>query len=121
MNHLEPDQNFKMADGIANCLVEGRPSGFIVDGELSLNVPIALAETDSEHLGEDDEDDEDDAENADDSEMTDEKNDQLYLASTTDQSTHASSHALAIHHPTKAYMEVSQRSLLHCINVSPGN
>ncbi|KAM7381330.1 hypothetical protein PAMA_012268 [Pampus argenteus] len=37
MNHLDTSQNFKMADGISNCLVEGRPSGCIVDGELSLN------------------------------------------------------------------------------------
>uniref|UniRef100_A0A4W6BXM5 Sodium channel protein n=1 Tax=Lates calcarifer TaxID=8187 RepID=A0A4W6BXM5_LATCA len=60
MNHLDTGPNFKMADGIANCLVEGRPSGFIVDGELSLNVPIAQGESDFENLGEDDEDDEDD-------------------------------------------------------------
>uniref|UniRef100_A0A4W6C536 Sodium channel protein n=1 Tax=Lates calcarifer TaxID=8187 RepID=A0A4W6C536_LATCA len=63
MNHLDTGPNFKMADGIANCLVEGRPSGFIVDGELSLNVPIAQGESDFENLGEDDEDDEDDADN----------------------------------------------------------
>ncbi|XP_076615923.1 sodium channel protein type 4 subunit alpha A [Chaetodon auriga] len=60
MNHLDNSQNFKVADGISNCLVEGRPSGCIVDGELSLNVPIALGESDFENLGEDDEDDEDD-------------------------------------------------------------
>uniref|UniRef100_A0A8C4GZA0 Sodium channel protein n=1 Tax=Dicentrarchus labrax TaxID=13489 RepID=A0A8C4GZA0_DICLA len=77
MNHLDTSQNLKMADGIANCLVEGRPSGFIVDGEFSLNVPIALGESDFENLGEDDDDDEDDADNAD-SENTDEKNNQHY-------------------------------------------
>ncbi|XP_068160876.1 sodium channel protein type 4 subunit alpha A [Antennarius striatus] len=54
MNHLDAGQNVK----IPNCLVEGRSSGTIVDGEISLNVPIALGESD---LGEDDEDDEDDA------------------------------------------------------------
>uniref|UniRef100_A0A7N8XXW8 Sodium channel protein n=1 Tax=Mastacembelus armatus TaxID=205130 RepID=A0A7N8XXW8_9TELE len=59
MNHLDTSQNFKMADGISNCLVEGRPSGFIVDGELSLSVPIAQGESDFENLGEDDEDEED--------------------------------------------------------------
>lgn len=74
MNHLDTGPNFKMADGIANCLVEGRPSGFIVDGELSLNVPIAQGESDFENLGEDDEDDEDDADNANDSQILDEKN-----------------------------------------------
>ncbi|KAM7370577.1 hypothetical protein PAMP_010109 [Pampus punctatissimus] len=37
MNHLDISQNFKMADGISNCLVEDRLSGFIVDGELSLD------------------------------------------------------------------------------------
>uniref|UniRef100_A0A8C4GZQ0 Sodium channel protein n=1 Tax=Dicentrarchus labrax TaxID=13489 RepID=A0A8C4GZQ0_DICLA len=85
MNHLDTSQNLKMADGIANCLVEGRPSGFIVDGEFSLNVPIALGESDFENLGEDDDDDEDDADNAD-SENTDEKNNQHYSVSTGDQS-----------------------------------
>ncbi|KAM6964102.1 sodium channel protein type 4 subunit alpha A [Tautogolabrus adspersus] len=69
MNHLDTGQNFKMADEICNSLVEGRPSGFIVDGELNLNVPIALGESDFENLGDDDEDDddEDDADNANDS------------------------------------------------------
>lgn len=93
MNHLDTGQNFKMADGISNCLVEGRPSGFIVDGELSLSVPIALAESDSEIIVEDDEDDEDDADNADDSEITDEKYNQNYSVSRTDRST--SSYGLA--------------------------
>ncbi|XP_035519848.1 sodium channel protein type 4 subunit alpha A isoform X3 [Morone saxatilis] len=84
MNHLDTSQNLKMADGIANCLVEGRPSGFIVDGEFSLNVPIALGESDFENLGEDDEDDEDDADNAD-SENTDEKNNQHYSENVEDE------------------------------------
>lgn len=56
MNHLDTGQNFKMEDGISNCLVEGRPSGCIVDGRNGLNVPIAQAESDFENLGEDDED-----------------------------------------------------------------
>uniref|UniRef100_A0A3Q3H2G8 Sodium channel protein n=1 Tax=Labrus bergylta TaxID=56723 RepID=A0A3Q3H2G8_9LABR len=60
MNHLDTGQNFKMADGICNSLVEGRPSGFIVDGELNLNVPIALGESDFENLGDDDEDEDED-------------------------------------------------------------
>uniref|UniRef100_A0A7N8Y0T7 Sodium channel protein n=1 Tax=Mastacembelus armatus TaxID=205130 RepID=A0A7N8Y0T7_9TELE len=64
MNHLDTSQNFKMADGISNCLVEGRPSGFIVDGELSLSVPIAQGESDFENLGEDDEDEEDTADDS---------------------------------------------------------
>ncbi|XP_037610706.1 sodium channel protein type 4 subunit alpha A isoform X3 [Sebastes umbrosus] len=68
MNHLDTGQNLKMADGIPNCLVEGRPSGFIVDGEFSFNVPIAQGESDFENLGEDDEDD------ANDSDISDEKN-----------------------------------------------
>ncbi|XP_071319527.1 sodium channel protein type 4 subunit alpha A isoform X2 [Trachinotus anak] len=77
MNHLDGSQNFKMADGIANCAVEGRASGFIADGELSLNVPIAQGESDFENLGEDDEDDaDDDADDDYDSEISDEKNDQ---------------------------------------------
>lgn len=59
MNHLDTSQTFKLADGISDCLVEGRPSGFIVDGEFSLSVPIAQGESDFENLGEDDEDDED--------------------------------------------------------------
>uniref|UniRef100_A0A3Q0RQQ3 Sodium ion transport-associated domain-containing protein n=1 Tax=Amphilophus citrinellus TaxID=61819 RepID=A0A3Q0RQQ3_AMPCI len=62
MNHLDDGQTFKLADGISGCLVEGRPSGFTVDGEFSLSVPIAQGESDFENLGEDDEDDEDDRE-----------------------------------------------------------
>lgn len=85
MNHLDTGQNFKMADGIPNCLVEGRPSGFIVDGEFSLNVPIAQGESDFENLGEDDEEDADNADNANDSEVSDEKNNQ-HLVRTVDQS-----------------------------------
>lgn len=60
MNHLDASPNFKTADGIANCVVEGWPSGFTVDGELNLNVPIAQGESDFENLGEEDEDDEED-------------------------------------------------------------
>lgn len=80
MNHLETSQNFKMTDGIANFLVEGKPSGFIVDGEFSITVPIALGESDFENLGEDDDDN--DADNADDSMITDEKNDCHHSVST---------------------------------------
>lgn len=76
MNHLDTSQNYKVADGISNCLVEGRPSGFIVDGELCLNVPIAEGESDFENLGEDDEDDADVAHDAHDSEILDDKNSQ---------------------------------------------
>lgn len=57
MNHLDTSQNYKMADGISNCLVEGRPSGIIVDRKLSLDVPIAQGESDFENLGGDDEED----------------------------------------------------------------
>ncbi|XP_045924804.1 sodium channel protein type 4 subunit alpha A [Micropterus dolomieu] len=85
MNHLNTSQNFKMADGISNCLVEGRPSGFIVDGEVSLNVPIAPGESDFENLGEDDEDDEDDADLANDSETSDEKNNQHFSENLEDE------------------------------------
>uniref|UniRef100_A0A3P8VCP4 Sodium channel protein n=1 Tax=Cynoglossus semilaevis TaxID=244447 RepID=A0A3P8VCP4_CYNSE len=60
MNHLDMGQDFKAPDRIANCLVEGRGSGFIVDGELNLSVPIAQVESDFENLEEDDEDDEED-------------------------------------------------------------
>ncbi|XP_058476873.1 sodium channel protein type 4 subunit alpha A isoform X1 [Solea solea] len=62
MNHLDTSQDFKMVDGVANCLVEGRPSGFFVGEELSLNVPIAQGESDFENLGEDDTDDDDEEE-----------------------------------------------------------
>uniref|UniRef100_A0A7N6B346 Sodium channel protein n=1 Tax=Anabas testudineus TaxID=64144 RepID=A0A7N6B346_ANATE len=74
MNHLDSSQTCKMEDGISNCLVEGRPSGFIVDGELSLNVPIAQVESDFENLGEDDEGGEDVAHDAHDSDILDDKN-----------------------------------------------
>ncbi|XP_008296479.1 sodium channel protein type 4 subunit alpha A [Stegastes partitus] len=73
MNHMDTSQSFKLAERISNCVVEGRPSGFIVDGELSFNVPIAQGESDFENLGEEDEDDEDDAHG---SEIFDEKNNQ---------------------------------------------
>lgn len=61
MNHLDSCANYKAADGISNCLVEGRPSGFIVDGERGLAVPIAQGESDFENLDEDDEEDNDNA------------------------------------------------------------
>lgn len=99
MNHLDTGQNFKMADGISNCLVEGQPSGLIVDGELSLNVPIALGESDFENLGED-EIDEDDADNANDSEIADEKNDHHYLVSTVDKSTSSLYLSVYMHWPS---------------------
>ncbi|XP_034049280.1 sodium channel protein type 4 subunit alpha A [Thalassophryne amazonica] len=64
MNHMDTSQDYKIADGILNCLVEGQPSGIVVDGELSVNVPIAQGESDLENLGEDDGDDEDAADAA---------------------------------------------------------
>ncbi|XP_019963117.2 sodium channel protein type 4 subunit alpha A isoform X1 [Paralichthys olivaceus] len=88
MNHLDTCQDFKMADGIPNCLVEGRSSGVIVDGELSLNVPIAQGESDFENLGEeDDEDDDDDADDAIDLEMLDEKSNQQNTENSGDEGT----------------------------------
>ncbi|XP_047464927.1 sodium channel protein type 4 subunit alpha A [Mugil cephalus] len=74
MNHLDTSQTLKMSDGTLDCPVEGRPSGYIVDGELHLNVPIAQEDSDFENLGEDDEDDEDDDSDTDhDSEISDEE------------------------------------------------
>uniref|UniRef100_A0A3Q3ACK4 Sodium channel protein n=3 Tax=Euteleostomi TaxID=117571 RepID=A0A3Q3ACK4_KRYMA len=64
MNHLDTCPTFKVADGMFDCPVEGRPSGFIVDGEDCLNVPIAEGESDFENLSEDDEDDEEDGDNS---------------------------------------------------------
>ncbi|XP_029978168.1 sodium channel protein type 4 subunit alpha A [Sphaeramia orbicularis] len=83
MNHLDSSQTLKMADGIANCLVEGRSTGFIVDGEVSLNVPIAQGESDFENL-EDDEDDVDDID-ADDTETSEEKSNQQYKEDSQDE------------------------------------
>lgn len=77
MNHLDTRPSLKMADGICNCVVEGQPSGLIVDGDLCLSVPIALGESDCENLGEDDEDDKDDADDAHLSEITEEENDSV--------------------------------------------
>lgn len=57
MNHLD---GFKSADGISNCLLGGQPSGTTADGESTINVPIALGESDSENPSEDDDDQEDD-------------------------------------------------------------
>uniref|UniRef100_A0A665WCK5 Sodium channel protein n=1 Tax=Echeneis naucrates TaxID=173247 RepID=A0A665WCK5_ECHNA len=75
MNHLDTSQNIKMADGIANCVVESQPSELTVDGELSLNVPIAQGESDFENLDDDDEYEEDDGDDSD-SEILTQKNDQ---------------------------------------------
>ncbi|XP_055360673.1 sodium channel protein type 4 subunit alpha A [Betta splendens] len=76
MNHLDSCEDYKIADGIPNCLVEGRPSGFIVDGEQSLTVPIAQGESDFEYLGEDDEDNDNVDHDAYDSEVLDDENSQ---------------------------------------------
>ncbi|XP_029953820.1 sodium channel protein type 4 subunit alpha A [Salarias fasciatus] len=61
MNHLDTGQTFKLADGGSGCVAEGRLAGLILDGELCLNVPIAMGESDFENLDEEDDDDEDDA------------------------------------------------------------
>lgn len=83
MNHLGSRQSIKTAGGTSNCVVEGQPLGLVIDGELSLNVPIALVESDFENLGEDGGDEEDDADNTDiaDSEIGDEENHHQYSVS----------------------------------------
>lgn len=70
LNHMDTSENIKLADGISDRLVEEQTSGFIVDGELGFNVPIAQGESD---LGDDDEDDDDDDE-GNDSEILDAEN-----------------------------------------------
>ncbi|XP_037547149.1 sodium channel protein type 4 subunit alpha A isoform X1 [Nematolebias whitei] len=85
MNHLNTCPTFKVADGILDCPVEGRPSGFIVDGEICLNVPIAEGESDFENLSEDDDDEEEDEEDANNSEMTFEKDTQQIKKSSGDE------------------------------------
>lgn len=67
MNHLD---GLKSADGISNCLLGGQPSGITADGESTINVPIALGESDSENPSEDDGEDDDDQEDDVDSEVT---------------------------------------------------
>ncbi|XP_029311373.1 LOW QUALITY PROTEIN: sodium channel protein type 4 subunit alpha A [Cottoperca gobio] len=81
MNHLYSSQNFKTADGIPNCVVA--VTGFIVDGELSLNVPIAHGESDFENLDEDKAEDDADS---DDSVISDEKHNPHYLENLGDES-----------------------------------
>uniref|UniRef100_A0A3Q1GYU6 Sodium channel protein n=1 Tax=Acanthochromis polyacanthus TaxID=80966 RepID=A0A3Q1GYU6_9TELE len=81
MNHMDSSQTFKLADGIMDCLVEGRPSGFIVDGELSLSVPIAQGESDFENVDEDEEDEKDEDRG---SETFDEKNNQQKFIAASD-------------------------------------
>lgn len=76
MNHLD---SFKVADGIANCLVGGQPSGVTVDGESRITVPIALGESDSENQSEDDDDQEDDV----DSEVTCEETEHHSVSNST--------------------------------------
>ncbi|KAK5602625.1 Sodium channel protein type 4 subunit alpha A [Crenichthys baileyi] len=65
MNHLDACLTLKTSDRILDGPVQSQPSGFIVDGELSLNVPIAEGESDYDNLSEDDEDDEEDSEDSD--------------------------------------------------------
>lgn len=77
MNHMDTGQSFKMSDGIHHCLVDGRLSGFIVDEKVSIDVPIAHAESDFENLSEDDD-------GTDDSEVSDEDK---YQVSIVDKST----------------------------------
>uniref|UniRef100_A0A3B3VJI7 Sodium channel protein n=1 Tax=Poecilia latipinna TaxID=48699 RepID=A0A3B3VJI7_9TELE len=60
MNHLDACLTLKVADGISDGPVQSQPSGFTVDGELSLKVPIAEGESDYDNLSDDD--DEDDGE-----------------------------------------------------------
>uniref|UniRef100_A0A8C6SRG5 Sodium channel protein n=1 Tax=Neogobius melanostomus TaxID=47308 RepID=A0A8C6SRG5_9GOBI len=57
MNHLDLPPALKLADGIPNCLVESRPSGAVLDGELGFSVPIAEVESDFENMGDEDEED----------------------------------------------------------------
>lgn len=70
MNHLDACLTLKVADGISDGPVQSQPSGFMVDGELNLKVPIAEGESDYDNLSDnvDDEDDEDDGEQDDDEE-----------------------------------------------------
>ncbi|KAM9716338.1 sodium channel protein type 4 subunit alpha A isoform 1-T6 [Menidia menidia] len=60
MNHFDSNQTLKLPDGTQDCPVESQPTGFTVDGELNLNVPIAEGESDFENLSEEDDDGEDD-------------------------------------------------------------
>uniref|UniRef100_A0A096LVC5 Sodium channel protein n=1 Tax=Poecilia formosa TaxID=48698 RepID=A0A096LVC5_POEFO len=64
MNHLDACLTLKVADGISDGPVQSQPSGFTVDGELNLKVPIAEGESDYDNLSDDD--DEDDANECDD-------------------------------------------------------
>ncbi|XP_072229179.1 sodium channel protein type 4 subunit alpha A [Leuresthes tenuis] len=70
MNHVDTCPTFKEADGLSDCPFESQFTRFIVDGELSLNVPIAKGESDFENLSEDDDDDDED--HADDADHSDE-------------------------------------------------
>lgn len=66
MNHLDAGQTLKMVDGIPNCVVECQPPQIIVDGEVSLHVPIALEESDwDDNMDDEEEEEEDDEEDAD--------------------------------------------------------
>uniref|UniRef100_A0A3B5L3U7 Uncharacterized protein n=1 Tax=Xiphophorus couchianus TaxID=32473 RepID=A0A3B5L3U7_9TELE len=67
MNHLDACLTLKVADGISDGPVQSQPSGFTVDGELNLKVPIAEGESDYDNLS-DNVDDEDDGEQDDDEE-----------------------------------------------------
>ena len=54
LNHLDTGQDFQVTDLTSDCLVEGRPSGFYVDSDVRLTVPIAQGESDFEQLDDDD-------------------------------------------------------------------
>ncbi|KAG9350210.1 hypothetical protein JZ751_026563 [Albula glossodonta] len=69
LNHMDsaedPKTDLKMADGIANCADAVHPSRFVVNADVSLNVPIARGESDPE--------DEDDSSSEDENEVEDRK------------------------------------------------
>ncbi|XP_038152897.1 sodium channel protein type 4 subunit alpha A [Cyprinodon tularosa] len=76
MNHFDSSLAFKAPDGILDDPVQSQPTGFTVDEDFTLNVPIAEGESDYDNLSDDDEDDEDDTEDSDLSESPLQRDDQ---------------------------------------------
>lgn len=67
LNHLDSRQSVKASQQKSNCVLEGP----LMDGDVSLQVPIALLESDFEHPAEDEDEEDDDS--ADDSEVSHEE------------------------------------------------
>lgn len=90
LNHLDGRRSAKASQQKSNCVLEGS----LADGDVGLQVPIALLESDFEHPAED-EDEEDDDDSADDSEVSQEEKHHHCWVSAAGQSEEQAGHPAA--------------------------